>query len=239
MENKKHCNICNKDVSSTNWSKHLKTKRHLDVEQVQREVIPDVNVGNERSDEEVQIKYCGLCNIDMKENDWIKHLKSKSHKSNTNSIKDKLIQKVRSFNIKRLRKRAFQNIEFETKDYFVKKSEEALDGCFLTLRIIPKNDVDSVYVLVELPKLMFESVKEILEHKQALKLQLVLKGKFRKFHPASGQEKFEEITVPSKNKIILREDEIEKKLNSLIREIHETIESWDNNEQSPKYYVIT
>ncbi len=28
MENKKHCNICNKDVSSTNWNKRLKTKRH-------------------------------------------------------------------------------------------------------------------------------------------------------------------------------------------------------------------
>jgi RNA polymerase subunit RPABC4/transcription elongation factor Spt4 len=28
MENKKHCDICNKDVSSTNWSKHLKTKTH-------------------------------------------------------------------------------------------------------------------------------------------------------------------------------------------------------------------
>jgi len=41
-------------------------------------------------------------------------------------------------------------------------------------------------------------------------LQLVLKGKFRKFHPATGREEFEEITVPSKNKIILREDEIEK-----------------------------
>ncbi len=46
-----HCNICNKDVSSTNWSKHLKTKRLLD--QVQREVIPDVNIVNERSDEGV------------------------------------------------------------------------------------------------------------------------------------------------------------------------------------------
>jgi hypothetical protein len=213
MENKKHCNICNKDVSSTKWSKHLKTKRHLDVEQVQREVIPDVNVGNERSDKEVQIKYCGLCNIDVKENDWIKHLKSKSHKSSTNLIKDKLIQKIRSFNIKRPRKRTFQYIEFEIKDYFVIKSEEALDGYFLTLRIIPKNDVDSVYVLVEeLPKLMFERGKEILKHKQAFKLQLVLKGKFRKFHPASGQEEFKEITVPSKNKIILREDEIEKKI---------------------------
>jgi hypothetical protein len=97
MENKKHCNICNKDVSSTNWTKHLKTKRHLDANQVQREVIPDVNVMNERSDEGVQIKHCGLCNIDVKESDWIKHLKSISHKSNINLIKDQLIQKVRSF----------------------------------------------------------------------------------------------------------------------------------------------
>ncbi len=73
-------------------------------------------------------------------------------------------------------------------------------------------------------------MKGILEHKAAIKLQLVLKGKFRKFHPATGREEFEEITVPSKNKIILREGEIEKMLISLILEIHETIESWDNNE---------
>jgi hypothetical protein len=189
MENKKHCNICNKDVSSTNWTKHLKTKRHLDANQVQREVIPDVNVMNERSDEGVQIKHCGLCNIDVKESDWIKHLKSKSHKSNTNLIKGQIMQKVGSFYIKKSKKRTFQNIEFETKDYFVKKSEEALDGCFLTLRITPKNNISSVYVLAEeLPKLMLETMKEILKHKQALKLQLVLEGNFRKFYPATGEE---------------------------------------------------
>ncbi len=42
-------------------------------------------------------------------------------------------------------------------------------------------------------------MKYILEHKTAIKLHIVLKGKFRKFHPATGQEEFEEITVPSKN----------------------------------------
>jgi hypothetical protein len=94
MENKKHCNICNKGVSSTNWSKHIKTKRYLDAEQARREVILDVNVVNERSDEGVQIKHCVLSNIDVKESVWIKHLKSLSHKSNTNLTKDKLIQKV-------------------------------------------------------------------------------------------------------------------------------------------------
>jgi hypothetical protein len=54
---------------------------------------------------------------------------------------------------------------------------------------------------------MFERMKYILEEK-TYKLQIVLKGNFRKFHPATGQEEFEEISVPSKNQIILREDEI-------------------------------
>jgi len=48
---------------------------------------------------------------------------------------------------------------------------------------------------------MLERMKDILEIKTAIKLQIVLKGKFRKFHPSTGREEFEEITVevPSKN----------------------------------------
>jgi hypothetical protein len=41
-------------------------------------------------------------------------------------------------------------------------------------------------------------MKSILDHKAEIKLQLILKGKFRKFHPATEREEFEEITVPSK-----------------------------------------
>jgi hypothetical protein len=73
-------------------------------------------------------------------------------------------------------------------------------------------------------------MKYILEHKTATKLQIVLKGKFRKFHPETGREEFEEITIASKNQIILREDEIEETIHALLLEIHEKIESWDNNE---------
>jgi hypothetical protein len=116
-------------------------------------------------------------------------------------------------------------------DCIVKKSEEALEGCFLTLRITPKYEISSVqFLMEELPELMFEKMKDILEHKTAIKLQLVLKGKFRKFHPASGGEEFEEITVPSKNQIILRVDEILQTIRVFLLEIHEKIESWDNNE---------
>jgi hypothetical protein len=188
-------------------------------------------ISDEVQAEQVLIKHCGICNVDVPENDWTNHLKSSSHKKNTKLINDKLKEKVRSFNTRRLRKRNFEDIDLETNDYIIKKSEEALEGCFFTLRIAPKNEVNSVYVLIEqLPELMFERMKDILEQKTAVKLQLILKGKFRKFHPATGREEFEEIAIASKNQIILREDEIEETIHALLLEIHEKIESRDNNE---------
>jgi hypothetical protein len=61
MANKKHCNICNKDVS-TNWSKYLKTKIHMNLQ------VPQKN--------------CNLCNVVVPEPEWIQHLKSSTHKKN-------------------------------------------------------------------------------------------------------------------------------------------------------------
>ncbi len=127
MEQNRRCDICNIEISKTNWSKHIKTDA--------------VQAVNERTDR-VQIKHCRICNIVVPENEWTNHLKSPSHKRSTKLIKDKLKEKVRSFNIRRQRnygfiqrKRNFQNIDFETNDYIVKKSEKALEGCFLTIRI--------------------------------------------------------------------------------------------------------
>jgi hypothetical protein len=139
MDEKRRCDTCNVEISKTNWSKHIKTKKHLAgiSDSTRREV-------NERSDEGVEIKRCGICNVVVPENEWTNHLKSPSHKRSTKSIKDKLKEKVRSFNIRRQRKRNFQDKDFEKNDYIVKKSEEALEGCFLTLRITPKNEVNSV-----------------------------------------------------------------------------------------------
>jgi hypothetical protein len=249
----KRCDICNKEISKSNWSKHIKTKKHLRLEQEPREInevvpikrcdICNVDVwGNhikttkhlnavQARRERVQINHCGICNVDVLENEWNNHLKSPSHKRNTKLIKNKLKEKVRSIKIRRLRKRNFDDIDFETDDYIVKKSEEALEKCFLTIRITPKNEVNSVDVLMEeLPGLMFEKMKDVLEQKTAVKLQIVLRGNFRKFQPATGGKEFEEITVPSKNQIILREDEIDDSIGDLLRKIHEKIESWDNNE---------
>ncbi len=102
--------------------------------------------------------------------------------------------------------------------------------CFLILRVISKKEVSSVDVLIEeLPELMFERMRDILASK-SFKLQIVLKGEFRKFQPATGQEEFQEITVPSKNQVILREDEIKETIRVLLLQIHDKIEGWDNNE---------
>jgi uncharacterized protein YcgI (DUF1989 family) len=117
----KRCGVCYIDVSKTNWGNHIKTKKHLEAEQERREV----NLVNERSDEGVQIKLCGICNTDVNENDWIKHLKSPSHKRNTKLFKDELKEKVRLTRINN--RRTFHNIDFETNDYIVYKTEEALE----------------------------------------------------------------------------------------------------------------
>jgi len=144
---KRRCDICNIEVSKTNWSKHIKTKKHLVSESNYRS-LEAVQEQREVISEEVLLKYCGICNVDIPENEWTNHLKSPSHKKNTKSLKDKLKEKVRSINIRKQRKRNFEDLDFETDDYIVQKSEEALEGCFLTLRIIPKNDVESVGVLI-------------------------------------------------------------------------------------------
>ena len=112
---------------------------------------------------------------------------------------------------------------------WLKKSEEALEKCFLTIRVTPKHEINSVDVLIhELPELMFKTIDQILKHK-AIKLQIVLLGDFSKFCPATGKDEYEKITVPSKNGIILREDEILRSIEELLVQIHDKIDSWDNN----------
>ena len=89
MKNKMYCNICNKDVSSTNWSKHLKTKIHMNL------LVPQ--------------KTCIICNVAVPEPEWIKHLKSSTHKNNTQLFLQKLKDKLP----KKTNKRTFQKIELE------------------------------------------------------------------------------------------------------------------------------
>ena len=78
--------------------------------------------------------------------------------------------------------------------------------------------------------MLVSKLENVLKQKKGFKLQVVLTAKFKKFHPATGTEEFDELPVPSKNRNIFREDEIKGAVSELLNEIHEKIESWDNNE---------
>ena len=118
MTNKKRCNVCIKEISSSNWSKHIKSKIHQDCQQ--REPLEH---------QQRQTVHCWIFNVEIDQNTWLDHLKSSSHKKFTKIFKSNLP--------KMTNKRKFESYNFETDDYLVKKSEEALEGCFLTLKVEP------------------------------------------------------------------------------------------------------
>jgi hypothetical protein len=68
-------------------------------------------------------------------------------------------------------------------------------------------------------------LKNVLKHKKGFKLQVVLTAKFKKFHPATSTEEFDQLPVPSKNRNIFRQDEIKGTVADLLNEIREKIES--------------
>ncbi len=60
MERNKRCHLCNVEISKSNWSKHIKTKKHL---------------ANIR-------RNCIICNVLIREDEWNNHIKSRFHKKN-------------------------------------------------------------------------------------------------------------------------------------------------------------
>ncbi len=74
------CEICNKETSKSNWSKHIKTKKHLD--NIRRSESP----GDE--------KHCRICN---------KHIKTIYHKKNRKLFRKNLKKKAKPI-INRLRR---------------------------------------------------------------------------------------------------------------------------------------
>jgi hypothetical protein len=70
VREKIRCDICNKEISKSNWNKHIKTKKHLEKTRIE--------------------KYCLICNTIISENEWISHIKSKFHKKNRKLFKKKL-----------------------------------------------------------------------------------------------------------------------------------------------------
>jgi hypothetical protein len=69
--------------------------------------------------------------------------------------------------------------------------------------------------------MLVSKLEKVLKQKKGFNLQVVLTAKLKKFHPATGTEEFDELSVPSKNRNIFREDEIKVAVSELLNEIHE------------------
>src|SRR6266487_6554209 len=110
MEKKTRCNICEVDVSTHNWSRHLKSKKHQALVK--------------------ESKHCFMCNTIVPSRLWDEHLKSESHKENVKAFRPNLSRKKLGAN-----KRKFA-YNFETEDYLIETTDEALEGCFITLRVL-------------------------------------------------------------------------------------------------------
>ncbi len=73
----------------------------------------------------------------------------------------------------------FVTTYFENDEYKVIKSEEALEGCFMTLRIEPKINKDNIDILIEdLPVLLYETLKSLLKQNREEKYKFIYQDYF-------------------------------------------------------------
>ncbi len=87
---------------------------------------------------------------------------------------------MRSEEHKKILKRRFQAMD-EVEDYIIEKTENALDGCFLTNKVTPfeHRNINNIHILIqEVPKLIRDKISLVLVEKKGIKLQAVLTGKF-------------------------------------------------------------
>jgi hypothetical protein len=52
--------------------------------------------------------------------------------------------------------------------------------------------------------MLVSNLEKVLKQEKGLKLQVVLTRKFKKFHPTTGTEEFDQLSVHSKNRNIFR-----------------------------------
>ena len=137
-----------------------------------------------------------------------------------------IIQNV--FSKSKNNKRFFNQTDIDNNEYILEQTEEALEGCFLTLRIRPKLNIDNLEKIIEdLPELLFKTFNQYLNEKKGIKLQICLTGLF---YNIQKNEDSEEKSVTSKNDVILNKDNILLVIRKLLREIKNIIDNWDNNE---------
>lgn len=146
---KQKCDVCNMEISKTNWSKHIKSQKHID--NVSKETVSKETVSKESNNEDNEDKEnpfihfdddlfiksyekikCEICKIRILKKSWKKHLMSKRHLNGgcLKRGKDKFIEKTFEHESSKI-----EEIFFKFKDSILKM----LNGnkfLFLNLHIV-------------------------------------------------------------------------------------------------------
>lgn len=251
----RNCNYCNITVLTRNWTRHTQSRKHLNRLQ-QEPLIAGVRAPPQFQNDYLNNENLldKKINIDTLP-EPIKPIKWKRKRKNPNEIikqKYKRIRKeiIEQFDdleknykeispkvVKRQLEKLFYKIktnrrnfiinDFENDDYIVKKSEEALEGCFLTLRVTPKHEIDNLDIFLnDIPNMLYETFKSLLVQKEGIKLQLYFMGEFH--HRL--QNEYDNKNLWSKNIRIINNAEIKNAIRNLLYEIKNIIDGWESNE---------
>jgi hypothetical protein len=111
------CHLCNVEITKSNWSKHIKTIKHLN---------------NIRSTEQSEEKQCIICNVLIREDEWNNHIKSRFHKKNRKLFRKNLKKKAKPI-INRLRKNISVGFE-ESERAFASNEKKYCRICNVLIR---------------------------------------------------------------------------------------------------------
>ena len=105
-ENSNYCDVCNKNVKSSMWERHVKSKKH-----------------ENNSTKVVTTKHCDKCDRDILSYMWDRHLDSDSHKYDETDIIEKRREKYKV--IYNENKEKYKQYYIEHKDKLKKQISES------------------------------------------------------------------------------------------------------------------
>tara|TARA_B000000565_G_C23754279_1_gene365883 strand:- start:419 stop:1333 length:915 start_codon:yes stop_codon:yes gene_type:complete len=155
FKQKKYCKYCNSFTTNGGWSKHTRTKIHLENIEKKSSLtdkqLNELNEKNKIEDKKEKFinckKYCEICDTTVKLKNWSIHKKSKTHMNNmiekTDFSEEHIKELNEKYNIKT------EDIEETQKNLLQKKSEKIkCEFCniFLTKNCISRHKKSKIHL---------------------------------------------------------------------------------------------
>jgi hypothetical protein len=204
-QNKRRCTKCNAEITKTNWSRHLKTKKHLEND-------PDQTIrpGQYRTSN-MPTKQCEACNAEITKTNWSRHLKTKTHLENdpNQAIKPKLRQQKpqkiftnpkKAHKVFNFSSRLFDtNVRTPNVNIPKVKTEKSIKSRLITYQIENTHGfIDTDQFLDSLYRTVSGIIRNNLKNKQ-LKTKITLLAEFKK-----DEKIYEEKNFKTKTEIITK-----------------------------------